>query len=169
MRSDDAHLSIVKSLHWADELATRLFAERLATQAGLTNAMIELQGDLGVGKTTLVRHLLRALGVTGRVKSPTYTLVEAYELAQLNVWHFDFFRLSKPQEVADAGFAEIFASTGLKLVEWPEKAAGFLPPADLIVQLALADDETRQVTLRAQSERGKKLLQAAEPVRQERP
>lgn len=169
MRSDAAHLSIVKSLHWGNELATRTFAERLAGHAGLANALIELRGDLGVGKTTLVRHLLRALGVTGRVKSPTYALVEVYELVHLNIWHFDFFRLSNPQEVADAGFAEIFANPGLKLVEWPEKAGSSLPPADLVIELTLADDESRQVALRAQSERGKNLLQAAEPVRQEQP
>jgi len=169
MRSEIAHSSIVKSLRWADELATRLFAERLAAQDGLANALIELQGELGTGKTTLVRHLLRSLGVTGRVKSPTYALVETYELAQLTVWHFDFFRLTDPHEVADAGLREVFASAGLKLVEWPEKAAGFLPPADLVIELVLADNEARQVTLRAQSERGKKLLHACEPVRQERP
>ena len=126
--------------------------------------MIELQGDLGAGKTTLVRHLLRALGVQGRVKSPTYAVVEPYELPGLNVWHFDFYRFSDPREWEDAGFRDIFASPGLKLAEWPEKATGFIPRADLVIHLDALDDDARQVTLSAQTEVGLALLQAASPT-----
>ena len=154
------HLPIVKSLRWPDETATQLFAAALAAQPALRHALVELHGDLGAGKTTLVRHLLRALGVQGRVKSPTYAVVEPYELPDLNVWHFDFYRFSDPREWEDAGFRDIFASPGLKLAEWPEKAAGFLPRADLVIHLEACDDEARQVTLTAHTPAGLALLQA---------
>jgi tRNA threonylcarbamoyladenosine biosynthesis protein TsaE len=154
------HPPIVKSLRWPDETATQLFAAALAAQPALQHALIELHGDLGAGKTTLVRHLLRALGVQGRVKSPTYAVVEPYELPGLNVWHFDFYRFSDPREWEDAGFRDIFASPGLKLAEWPAKAAGFLPRADLVIQLEATDDEARLVTLTAHTPVGVALLQA---------
>ena len=133
----------------------------MAKQPALRHALIELQGDLGAGKTTFVRHLLRALGVQGRVKSPTYAVVEPYELPDLNVWHFDFYRFSDPREWEDAGFRDIFASPGLKLAEWPQKAAGFLPLADLCIHLEALDDDARQVTLTAQTTSGRALLVAA--------
>ena len=116
-----------------------------------------------------MRHLLRALGVQGRIKSPTYAVVEPYELPlrhtqdRLNIWHFDFYRFSDPREWEDAGFRDIFASPGLKLAEWPEKAAGFIPRADLIIQLEALSDESRQVTLSAQTTIGLALLQALSP------
>jgi tRNA threonylcarbamoyladenosine biosynthesis protein TsaE len=160
MRDEVGHLPIVKSLHWPDEAATQKFAQALAAQAALRTAFIELHGDLGAGKTTLVRHLLRALGVQGRVKSPTYAVVEPYELPGLNVWHFDFYRFSDPREWEDAGFRDIFASPGLKLAEWPEKAIGFLPRADWVIQLEALSDDARQVTLTAQTALGVDLLQA---------
>ena len=87
-------------------------------------------------------------------------MVEPYELAGLNLWHFDFYRFSDPREWEDAGFRDIFASPGLKLAEWPEKAAGFIPQADLVIRLAVQDDESRQVTLTAQTPTGQALLQA---------
>ena len=152
---------IVKNVVWADEAATRTFACALAEHAALRDCYVELHGALGAGKTTLVRHLLRALGVQGRVKSPTYAVVEPYELPGLNLWHFDFYRFNDPREWEDAGFRDIFASPGLKLAEWPEKAAGFIPPADLVIQLSVQDDESRQVTLTAQTPTGLALLQGA--------
>lgn len=158
MYSETVHLPIVKTAIWPDEAATHSFAAGLAMQPAISNAFIELRGDLGAGKTTLVRHLLRALGVSGRIKSPTYAVVEPYELPGLNVWHFDFYRFSDPREWEEAGFRDIFASPGLKLAEWPEKVAGHLPLADLVVQLATVDASARQVTLTAQTPIGVTLL-----------
>ena len=146
-------------LHWPDENATQAFARRLAGQAALRNAFVCLRGNLGAGKTTLVRHLLGALGVQGHVKSPTYAVVEAYTLPGLDVWHFDFYRFNDPREWEDAGFRDIFASPGLKLAEWPEKAASVLPPADLDILLEVDPSEQRSVSLRAHTATGETLLQ----------
>ena len=152
------HLPIVKSLLWRDEAATERFARALAALPEVRLAYIELQGDLGAGKTTLVRHLLRAMGVQGRIKSPTYAVVEPYELPNFNVWHFDFYRFNDPREWIDAGFRDIFASPGLKIAEWPEKAADCVPLADLVLQLDVQDDASRQVYLTAQTKLGVCLL-----------
>lgn len=113
-----------------DEAATAAFAARLAPalRAGL---VVYLRGDLGAGKTTLVRGLLRALGYRGRVKSPTYTLIEQYDLAGLNLRHFDLYRFRDAEEWEAAGFRDEFNGHNICLVEWPEQAAGLLPPADL--------------------------------------
>ncbi len=152
------HPPIVKSLLWRDEADTSAFANTLAKVPALRQAYIELRGELGAGKTTLVRHLLHALGVQGRIKSPTYAVVEPYELPGLNVWHFDFYRFSDPREWADAGFRDIFASPGLKLAEWPEKAAGCVPRADWVLELSVTDDDQRQVQLTAQTPCGLAML-----------
>jgi tRNA threonylcarbamoyladenosine biosynthesis protein TsaE len=150
----------VLQLLWPDESATQAFAAQLAGQAGLADAFISLQGDLGAGKTTLTRHLLQALGVRGRIKSPTYTIVESYETDAYPIWHFDFYRFNDPQEWEDAGFRDIFASPGLKLAEWPQKAEGLLPLADLEIALQTESEVARRVTLRAGTPRGTALLQA---------
>ncbi len=134
---------------WANEGDTLAFAQHLARSPAIANASLSLQGDLGAGKTTLVRHLLRALGVQGRIKSPTYAVVEPHTAEacshlsggeSLNIWHFDFYRFNDPREWEDAGFRELFASPGLKLVEWPDRAAGFLPPMD--AQILIQTDDT---------------------------
>ena len=151
---------IVKTLVWPDEAATAAFAAQLAaalTHANL-NACIALHGDLGAGKTTLVRHLLHALGVTGRIKSPTYAVVEPYTVAAGEVWHFDFYRFSDPREWEDAGFRDIFASAGLKLCEWPQNAAGVMPKPDLALDIQVDDDALRHVTISALTPRGEGLL-----------
>ena len=153
------HVLIVKRIAWPDELATQAFAQALAGQAAIADALIELRGDLGSGKTTFVRHLLAALGVCGRVKSPTYAVVEPYTLENgLNIWHFDFYRFNDPREWEEAGFRDIFASQGLKLVEWPDKAGEYLPPADLVLHIEVLESDIRQVALTAQTDTGKALL-----------
>jgi tRNA threonylcarbamoyladenosine biosynthesis protein TsaE len=143
---------------WTTEDDTRAFAERLARRAGIADAFIALHGDLGAGKTTFVRHLLRALGVTGRIKSPTYAVVEPHQTAAGPAFHFDFYRFSDPREWEDAGFREVFDGPGLKLAEWPEKAAGLLPPADVDLHLTLRADGTRDVGLQANTALGQELL-----------
>ena len=144
---------------WRSEDDTAAWAQRLAAQPALANAFITLHGDLGAGKTTLVRHLLRALGVQGRIKSPTYAVVEPHETAQLAIWHFDFYRFDDPREWEDAGFRDILVSPGLKLAEWPEMAAALTPPADLAIHIEAMDETERQVTLRAGTATGRSLLQ----------
>ena len=152
-------------LVWPDEAATQDFAARLAGQPDIANAFIALQGDLGAGKTTFVRHLLRALGVSGRIKSPTYAVVEPHQVDDrqppLAAWHFDFYRFSDPREWEDAGFRDLFAGPGLKLAEWPDHAAGHLPPADLTLKIEAMTDDTRTVELTAGTPRGHTLLAAA--------
>jgi tRNA threonylcarbamoyladenosine biosynthesis protein TsaE len=150
--------STVRPLIWASEDDTRAFAARLAARPAIGNAFIELHGELGAGKTTLVRHLLRALGVQGLIKSPTYAVLEPYEVAGLPIWHFDFYRFNDPREWEDAGFRDIFAGPGLKLAEWPENAGALLPAADLVVRIETQDDELRHVTLKAQTPVGRELI-----------
>lgn len=146
------------SLRWASEDDTQAFARRLAARPGIGLAFIALHGDLGAGKTTFVRHLLRALGVAGRIKSPTYGIVEPHQAPGLAAWHFDFYRFDDPREWEDAGFRDVFDQPGLKLAEWPEKAAGLLPVADLDLHLALQDDGSRAVSLQPHTDRGRELV-----------
>ncbi|WP_299764212.1 tRNA (adenosine(37)-N6)-threonylcarbamoyltransferase complex ATPase subunit type 1 TsaE [Ramlibacter sp.] len=148
-------------LAWPAEDHTRAFAERLAACPGIADAFVTLQGELGAGKTTLVRHLLRALGVQGRIKSPTYAVVEPYEVDGRAIWHFDFYRFDDPREWEDAGFRDIFAASGLKIAEWPDKAAAVLPAADLEIRIEVADDDSRRVELTAHTVRGKELAACA--------
>ncbi|HEY0201993.1 MAG TPA: tRNA (adenosine(37)-N6)-threonylcarbamoyltransferase complex ATPase subunit type 1 TsaE [Burkholderiaceae bacterium] len=156
--TDHHHFSII----WRNEDDTAAFARRLAAQPTLGNAYIALYGDLGAGKTTLVRHLLRALGVQGRIKSPTYAMVEPHETpAGLAIWHFDFYRFDDPREWEDAGLRDIFAAPGLKLAEWPEKAGGLVPPADIAIKIEADQNALRHVTLHADTPRGHALLQGA--------
>ena len=150
---------------WHSEDDTQAFAARLAAQPAVRNSFIELHGDLGAGKTTLVRHLLRALGVQGRIKSPTYAVVEPHETPDgLQAWHFDFYRFSDPREWEDAGFRDVFASPGLKLAEWPEKAGALLPRADLVIHIDVQADGSRRVSLQAPTATGRGLLHAEQPA-----
>ena len=167
-----SHPLIVKNIVWQDETATESFAQGLAGKPAIGRALIELQGDLGAGKTTFVRHLLKSMGVQGRIKSPTYAVVESYQLVapnplgghnpgqapDLSIWHFDFYRFNDPEEWEEAGFRELFASPGLKLVEWPEKAAGRLPQPDLVIEIEMLVDESRAITLKAYTPTGLELL-----------
>lgn len=160
------HLPIVETQIatrvWRSEDDTDTLANGLARSPALRDAFISLQGDLGAGKTTFVRHLLRALGIAGRIKSPTYAVVEPHEAPDgLAIFHFDFYRFSDPREWEDAGFRDIFAGAGLKLAEWPENAGERLPLADLAIKIEAMTDDSRTVTLRANTERGSRLLAAA--------
>lgn len=120
----------------AAESATLALGAALAHGA-LPGRVLHLSGDLGAGKTTLVRGLLRALGWTGRVKSPTYTLVELYAVSRLNLYHFDFYRFKDSEEWVNSGFREHFNPESLCIVEWPEKAQGLLAPPDLHITLEM--------------------------------
>ena len=139
-----------------DEDATLAFGAALAQglAPGLT---IYLEGELGAGKTTLTRGMLRGLGYTGKVKSPTYTLVEVYTISSLYLYHFDFYRFADPQEWEEAGFRDYFNAKTVCLVEWPEKAGDFLPIPDLRMQLA-AEQNGRSLHVHAATEAGKQCL-----------
>ncbi|MBS4095462.1 MAG: tRNA (adenosine(37)-N6)-threonylcarbamoyltransferase complex ATPase subunit type 1 TsaE [Sulfuricella sp.] len=140
----------------ADEEATRVLGADLAKclRPGL---VIFLDGDLGAGKTTLARALLQALGYQGKVKSPTYTLVEIYVVSNLYLYHFDFYRFNDPEEWQEAGFREYFNDASICLVEWPEKAGGLLPPADIQIALRIAG-QGRQAEITTGTEKGRLCL-----------
>ena len=158
---DPAHTHPL-SLLWHSEADTQAFA--LALAHGIRNMpagaslYLELHGELGAGKTTLVRHLLRGLGVQGRIKSPTYAVVEPHDSGVLPIWHFDFYRFSDPREWEDAGFRELFSSPGLKIAEWPDKASGYVPPADVAIHIQAMTDDARTVHLYPHSSTGLALL-----------
>lgn len=119
---------------------------------------VYLEGDLGAGKTTLVRGVLRGLGYQGRVKSPTYTLVEIYDLPAFDLYHFDLYRMHDPREWLDAGFRDVSDGRAVTLIEWPEKAAGWLPAPDVVLRL-LITDETREIECEAKSTAGVQCLE----------
>jgi len=151
----DAHCC----LSLPDEAATVAVGQALAPL--LTPGLILwLDGDLGAGKTTLVRALLRALGHTGPVKSPTYTLVEVYAVSSLYLYHFDFYRFNDPEEFVDAGLGEYFRTDAVCLVEWPARALGYVPAADveLVFRFPDAPAEGRVLELHARSEAGRQCL-----------
>lgn len=130
------------SLKDTEQLATTLAPSLRAGGAVL------LQGDLGVGKTSFARAVLQALGVEGEVPSPTFTLVQSYEISGLHVFHFDLYRLKHPYEVEEIGFDDALAD-GLVFVEWPEKASAYMPQDALILNFVLDDAGHRQVSIKA--------------------
>jgi tRNA threonylcarbamoyladenosine biosynthesis protein TsaE len=167
-------VSMSPRLHLDDPTATTAAGARLATavRAGL---VVTLSGDLGAGKTTLVRGCLRALGWPGPVKSPTYTLVEHYPLPSLYFYHFDFYRFEDPSEWDTAGLADCFRADSVCVVEWPERVGRALPPPDLALTLAYpaaSRHDGRELTLRARTEAGERcvnaILAVAEPTSRSR-
>jgi tRNA threonylcarbamoyladenosine biosynthesis protein TsaE len=138
--------------------ATDTLALGAALAPGLQPGMvIYLCGDLGSGKTTLARGILRALGVTESIKSPTFTLVEPYTISSLYLYHFDFYRFKRSDEWVDAGLREYFNGESVCLIEWPEKAGGELPAPDLRIEIDI-DGSGRSVTIMANTEAGRHCL-----------
>ncbi len=139
-----------------DEQASRELGVRLAPlmQPGLK---VYFDGELGSGKTTVVRALLEGLGYRGKVKSPTYLLVELYNVSRLDLYHFDFYRFEDAKEWQDAGFREYFDTRAVCLVEWPENAAALLPAPDIKISLRIKGTG-RDVTIEGVSETGKRCL-----------
>ncbi len=163
-------MSVEHQIELKDEAATLAFGGRLAIATfqqqselervtseggGIPNSggMIYLQGDLGAGKTTLTRGLMRAFGYQGAVKSPTYTLVEPYEFDLCNIYHFDLYRLADPEEVLYLGTEEYFDSANLCLIEWAEKGAMWLPQADLQIDI-VSQGTGRLLTCQNLTEKG---------------
>lgn len=140
-----------------DEAATLALGKALA-RALCPGLVIGLRGDLGAGKTTLSRGLLHGLGHVGKVKSPTYTLVEPYVISGLYLYHFDLYRFAGPEEWEAAGFRDYFNPQSVCLVEWPEKAGALLPPTDIEIHLA-PSGAGRSATLHAHTEQGKRCLE----------
>ena len=166
--------------HWhlPDEAATDQLALAVALAMGVAavppsiskpspgaaarGGVVYLQGDLGAGKTAFCRALLRSCGVTGRIKSPSYALLETYKVSNLYFYHLDFYRFSDPREWLDAGFRDVIRPDAVVLIEWPEKAAGLLPPPDLHLDLNYADSG-RDVTLVAHTPQGQQWLNTIVP------
>ncbi len=150
---DDSRISLI----FVDENATIALAQRLAAQLK-PGMVIYLHGDLGAGKTTLVRGVLNALGYTGRVKSPTYTLIEPYHISGLDLRHFDLYRLHDEEEWEAAGFRDEFDGHNIFFIEWPEKAQGLIPQADVEIIFEILT-QGRKVEIHANTEMGRQCLE----------
>ncbi|MNO66056.1 tRNA threonylcarbamoyladenosine biosynthesis protein TsaE [compost metagenome] len=140
------------TLYLADEQAMSDFGARIAriTQG---HGLIFLEGNLGMGKTTLSRGIIRGLGHVGAVKSPTFTLVEPYEIGDIRAFHFDLYRLVDPEELEFLGIRDYFEDDALCLIEWPDKGAGFLPKPDLTITIS-PQDSGRSLKILSQGSRG---------------
>ncbi|WP_371375905.1 tRNA (adenosine(37)-N6)-threonylcarbamoyltransferase complex ATPase subunit type 1 TsaE [Thalassotalea aquiviva] len=152
------------SIVLADEAATVSAGQQLASIAkglNLSSLVVFLYGDLGAGKTTLTRGFVQGMGHQGKVKSPTYTLVEPYDLPPYQVYHFDLYRLADPEELEFMGIRDYFLQKSCCFIEWPEKGAGILPKEDLIINLQY-DNEQRIVTFSAKTDTGEAILNLIE-------
>lgn len=150
-------LSVSKQIFLSDESQQIAFAAGVAKHLTTSFVML-LKGDLGVGKTTFARGFIQASGFDGVVKSPTYTLVEPYPISDDRMcYHFDLYRLVDPEELEFTGARDYFNNTDVCLVEWPEKAQGFLPPADWICEFK-HHNEGRDLVITASSEKGESLM-----------
>lgn len=155
-----------KKIHLEEESETVTLGGRLASimvdlidQNQAKGFSIYLDGDLGVGKTTFTRGFVQSLGYDGIVKSPTYTLVENYQLAHINIFHFDLYRLADPEELEYIGIREYFAERSICLIEWPYKGEGVLPVPDLIIKIEYDHELSgRDVEFEAITEEGAKVL-----------
>ena len=149
------------TIDWPDEPACEACARAVAACDHVRRARIALEGPLGAGKTAFARALLRALGVTGRIKSPTFALLEPYDVGELTIAHVDLYRMEDPLEFDDAGLRDAIADAGLALVEWPERAGALLPPMDLRLRIEVVNDDLRRVGFDAFTPTGVALLDAA--------
>jgi tRNA threonylcarbamoyladenosine biosynthesis protein TsaE len=152
----------ITSLHLADAATTEAAGARMAHELR-PGMVVTLSGELGTGKTTLVRGCLRELGWPGPVKSPTYTLVEHYPFSRLYFYHFDFYRFADPREWETAGLADCFRDDSVCMVEWPQRVGPLLAPPDLALMLAHPADASvsgRELSLRARSAAGDRCLNA---------
>lgn len=159
----------------ADADAQEALGRELAAALG-GRGVVYLEGELGAGKTTLTRGILRGYGHTGAVKSPTYTLVEPYELAAATVYHFDLYRLTDPEELELMGMRDYCRADTLAVIEWPERGHPFLPPADLVITIRvcaggsaaqsglLQNHDSRELEFAAQNETGLAVLAALAPA-----
>jgi len=175
MPSDNYQPLATFNIYLQDEDATCALASAFAPMLcgtdpqlpGLSaGGRIHLRGDLGAGKTSFVRALLRAAGIKGRIKSPSYALLESYNLSNLYFYHLDFYRFSNTREWVDAGFREILRDDAVVLIEWPDQAGGMLPPPDLDITFSYADTG-RNASLSALSEKGRLWLTKLAPPRQD--
>lgn len=148
------------TLTLADEAATLALGDALANSSEHA-CVIFLHGSLGAGKTTFSRGVIQALGHKGKVKSPTYTLVEPYQCGDRAIYHFDLYRLADPEELEYMGIRDYFTGNSLCLVEWPEKGQGMLPAPDLDITLSY-DGEARKVLLEAHTSTGRHMLKAVQ-------
>lgn len=150
----------------ATDALAHQFAPLITGATGLPpGGRIHLQGELGAGKTAFTRALLRECGIKGRIKSPSYALLESYKVSNLYFYHFDFYRFNDSREWLDAGFRDLLRDDAVVLIEWPERAGGLLPPPDMQVSLVYADPG-REVTLTAFTARGQTWLNAIAPLPQ---
>ena len=155
------------SLALPDERATASFGHALARavqshvdEIGNAGLQLNLTGDLGAGKTALVRAMLRSLGVAGPVKSPTFALLEPYTVSSLDFYHFDFYRFADPNDFASSGFRDFFGPGRICAIEWPERAGNRLPTADLSIALSV-DGDGRRASVTAASQLGHACLTSA--------